>query len=75
MEMILDIMYGVASLFMGIGVMTIPIVIYKQKKNNTELKKLEEQKRILELEIEKQNSQIRLLEVESKKYDQLINHI
>ena len=67
-----DILYGIASLFMGIGFACMPVAIYKFLKNKTEMKKLEEQRRIKELEVESQNNQLRLLEEESRKYDRLI---
>ncbi|MDR2150498.1 MAG: hypothetical protein LBO67_06725 [Spirochaetaceae bacterium] len=47
--------------------------IYKVAKNKQELKRLQYQKEILELEINKQNNQIKLLEEENKKYDKIIN--
>jgi hypothetical protein len=47
--------------------------LYKRGKVKTELKKLEEQRKILELEIVKQNNQIKLLEEENKKIDKIIN--
>jgi aminopeptidase C len=46
---------------------------YKNKKNKHELKKLEYEKEILQLEIEKDNLRIRLLEEENKKLDRIIN--
>jgi Na+-translocating ferredoxin:NAD+ oxidoreductase RnfG subunit len=46
---------------------------YKNQKSKIELKKLEQQKEILKLEIEKQNNHIKLLEEENKKYDRIIN--
>jgi hypothetical protein len=46
---------------------------YKNKKNKTELKKLEYQKEILQLEIERDNMKLRLLEDENKKLDKIIN--
>ena len=44
------------------------------QKRETELKKLEYQKAIMELELEKQRNQIKLLEEENKKYDKIINN-
>ena len=44
------------------------------QKRETELKKLEYQKAIMELEVEKQRNQIKLLEEENKKYDKIINN-
>jgi Na+-translocating ferredoxin:NAD+ oxidoreductase RnfG subunit len=49
------------------------LFVYKNQKNKIELKKLEQQKEILKLEIEKQNNHIKLLEEENKKYDRIIN--
>ena len=46
--------------------------IYKITKNKHELKKMQYQKEILELEVEKQNNQIKILEEENKKLDQII---
>ena len=46
--------------------------IYKVTKNKHELKKMQYQKEILELEVEKQNNQIKLLEEENKKLDKII---
>jgi Na+-translocating ferredoxin:NAD+ oxidoreductase RnfG subunit len=48
--------------------------IYKVTKNKQEIKKLQYQKEILELEVMKQNNQIKLLEEENKKYDRIINN-
>jgi hypothetical protein len=59
---------------MGIGFACIPIAIYQGLKHKAEVKKLEEQRRIKELEIENQNNQLRLLEEENRKYDRLIKH-
>jgi len=46
--------------------------IYKITKNKHELKKMQYQKEILELEVEKQNNQIKLLEEENRKLDRII---
>ena len=46
--------------------------LYKTTKNKHELKKMQYQKEILELEVEKQNNQIKILEEENKKLDQII---
>jgi len=46
--------------------------IYKVTKDKHELKKLQYQKEILELEVEKQNNQIKLLEEENRKLDKII---
>ena len=46
--------------------------IYKFTKDKHELKKMQYQKEILELEVEKQNNQIKILEEENKKLDQII---
>ena len=46
--------------------------IYKITKDKHELKKMQYQKEILELEVEKQNNQIKILEEENKKLDQII---
>ena len=46
--------------------------IYKVKKDKQELKKMQYQKEILELEVKKQNNQIKILEEENKKLDQII---
>ena len=43
-------------------------------KRDIELKKLQYQKEILELELEKQRNEIKLLEEENKKYDNVINN-
>jgi hypothetical protein len=47
---------------------------YKSKKDKTELKKLQYQKEILELEIRRDNRRIRLLEEENKKLDKIIHN-
>jgi hypothetical protein len=47
--------------------------VYKIIKNKHDLKKMQYQKEILELEVEKQNNHIKLLEEENKKYDKIIN--
>ena len=44
------------------------------QKRETELKKLEYQKAILELELEKQRNDLKLLEEENKKYDRIIDN-
>jgi hypothetical protein len=44
------------------------------QKREIELKKMECQKAILELELEKQRNELKLLEEESKKYDRIINN-
>ena len=46
--------------------------LYKTTKDKHELKKMQYQKEILELEVEKQNNQIKLLEEENKKLDKII---
>jgi uncharacterized membrane protein YkgB len=46
--------------------------LYKITKNKHELKKMQYQKQILELEVEKQNNQIKLLEEENRKLDKII---
>ena len=46
--------------------------IYKVTKDKHELKKMQYQKEILELEVKKQNNQIKILEEENKKLDQII---
>ena len=46
--------------------------LYKTTKDKNELKKMQYQKEILELEVEKQNNQIKILEEENKKLDQII---
>jgi len=46
--------------------------LYKTTKDKHELKKMQYQKEILELEVEKQNNQIKLLEEENKKLDRVI---
>jgi uncharacterized membrane protein (DUF106 family) len=46
--------------------------LYKITKNKHELKKMQYQKEILELEVEKQNNQIKLLEEENKNLDKII---
>jgi cell shape-determining protein MreC len=43
-------------------------------KKETELRKMEYQKAILELELEKQRNELKLLEEENKKYDRIINN-
>ncbi|MDR3276366.1 MAG: hypothetical protein LBT11_04010 [Treponema sp.] len=49
-------------------------ILYSHRKNKdkTEIRKLELQKEILELEIEKQARQINLLEKENEKYDKIL---
>jgi hypothetical protein len=47
--------------------------IYKVSKNKQDIRKLQYQKEILELEIKKQNNQIKLFEEENRKYDKIIN--
>jgi len=44
------------------------------QKREIELKKMECQKAILELELEKQRNELKLLEEENKKYDRIINN-
>jgi hypothetical protein len=58
MDWIKGILFGISSLLMGIGSICIPIAIYKGIKYRIDLKQLEEQRRILELELEleKQNN-------------------
>jgi hypothetical protein len=46
---------------------------YRNKKNKNELKKLEYEREILQLEMEKDNLRIKLLEEENKKLDKIIN--
>jgi cell shape-determining protein MreC len=46
---------------------------YKNKKNKNELKKIEYEKEILQLEMEKDNLRIKLLEEENKRLDKIIN--
>ena len=46
--------------------------LYKITKDKHELKKMQYQKEILELEVEKQNNQIKILEEENKKLDKII---
>jgi hypothetical protein len=46
---------------------------YRNKKNKNELKKLEYEREIMQLEIEKDNLRIKLLEEENKKLDKIIN--
>ncbi|MDR1838243.1 MAG: hypothetical protein LBQ93_01460 [Treponema sp.] len=62
---------GIISVF-GIAPAILFLFIYKIKKDKHELKKMQYQKEILELEVEKQNNQIKLLEEENKKLDQII---
>jgi len=62
---------GIISVF-GIAPAIIFSFIYKVKKNKHELKKMQYQKEILELEVEKQNNQIKLLEEENRKLDKII---
>ncbi|MDR2807766.1 MAG: hypothetical protein LBB43_02030 [Spirochaetaceae bacterium] len=47
--------------------------IYHLNKNRDEVKKLQLQKEILELEIEKEKVHLLKIEAESKQYDRLIN--
>jgi hypothetical protein len=74
MDGIQDILYGIASLLIGIGIAGIPIALYKHKKNATDLKKLEEQRCIKELEVKGQNNQLKILEEENKKWDRIIEN-
>jgi hypothetical protein len=63
---------AILSLFVGLpGI--ICLSVYKIKSKKMEIKKMETQKEILELEIEKQNNQIRLLEEENKNLDKIIS--
>jgi DNA-binding NarL/FixJ family response regulator len=58
MEWIKDILLGLGQACVGIGFVGVPIAIYKGIKHRIALKKLEEERRILELklELEKQNN-------------------
>ena len=67
-----EILWGLGQMFTGLGIVGIAIALYKSSKNKTEVKKLEEQRRIMELEVESQNTKLKLLDAESKKYDKLI---
>jgi len=62
---------AIISLF-GIAPAIIFSFIYKITKNKHELKKMQYQKEILELEVEKQNNQIKLFEEENRKLDRVI---
>jgi len=62
---------AIISVF-GIAPAVLFSFIYKITKNKHELKKMQYQKEILELEVEKQNNQIKLLEEENKKLDKII---
>ncbi|MDR1324621.1 MAG: hypothetical protein LBK00_01120 [Treponema sp.] len=50
------ISWGLDKMFSGLGIIGIAIAIYKRLKHNAEVKKLEEQRRIKELEVENQNN-------------------
>jgi hypothetical protein len=72
MEEMKDILWGLGQVIGAIGLACIPISIYLGLKHKAEVKKLEEQKRLKELELESQRNQLRLLEEESRKYDRFI---
>lgn len=65
---------SVLSIFIGTPAIVFSFV-YHLNKNKDEVKKLQLQKEILELEIEKENMQILKIEKESKKYDRLIDNL
>ena len=67
-----ELLRGLGQMFFGLGFVGIAIAIYKSSKNKTELKKLEEKRRIMELEIESQNTKLKLLSEENARYDKLI---
>lgn len=69
-----EILRGIAMLVSGIGFACIPIAIYKGLKSRTDVKKLEQQRRILELEVEKQNNQLKIMEKENKELDRIIEN-
>jgi hypothetical protein len=71
-QIIKGILWGLGQMFCGLGIVGIVIALYKSSKHKTEVKKLEEQRRIMELELEEQNNKLKLLGLESKKYDKLI---
>ena len=68
--------FDIVALAISLGVIAIPIVAivlsHKRKTQNNDIKKLELQKEILQLENEKDNMKIKLLEEENKKLDKLI---
>jgi antitoxin component YwqK of YwqJK toxin-antitoxin module len=72
MEEIKQLLWGLGQLGAGIGFACIPIAIYQGLKHKADAKKLEEQRRIKELEVENQNTKLRLLEEENRKYDRLL---
>ena len=72
MDWLYDILRGLGQMFFGLGFVGIGIALYKSSKAKTEVKKLEEQRRMMELEVESQNTKLKLLDAESKKYDKLI---
>ncbi|MDR2537416.1 MAG: hypothetical protein LBC46_03825 [Treponema sp.] len=63
---------AILSLFIGAPTIVFSF-IGRIKKNNNEVKKLQYQKEMLELELKKEELQLRRLEAESKQYDRLIN--
>jgi hypothetical protein len=67
-----EILWGLGQMFSGLGIVGIAITLYKSSKAKTEVKKLEEQRRIMELEVESQNAKLKVLDAESRRYDKLI---
>ncbi|MDR1324762.1 MAG: hypothetical protein LBK00_01860 [Treponema sp.] len=63
---------AILSLFVGAPAIVFSF-IGRIKKNNNEVKKLQYQKEMLELELKKEELQLRRLEAESKHYDRLIS--
>jgi sensor domain CHASE-containing protein len=63
---------AVLSLFVAAPIVVFSFIL-KMKKSDNEVKKLQCQKEMLELELKKEELQIKRLEAESKQYDRLIN--
>ena len=63
---------AVLSLFIGAPAIAFSFIL-KAKRSDNEVKKLQYQREMLELELKKEELQLRRLEAESKQYDRLIN--
>jgi flagellar basal body-associated protein FliL len=72
MEGVLIPIIAILSLFIGAPAIVFSF-IGSAKKSSDEVKKLQYQKELLELEIRKEELQIKRLEAESKSYDRLIS--
>ena len=71
MAFLLSLILSLTTIVTAIPIVAI-VLSHKRKTQNNEIKKLELQKEILQLENEKDNMKIKLLEEENKKLDKLI---